>query len=55
MQVRSDFRSTVLWQPDVVTDRDGKKAWAYLGSKKIGEYMTKHGIRVTSGDYLKRF
>jgi alpha-2-macroglobulin len=24
VQVRSDFRSTVLWQPDVVTDRDGK-------------------------------
>lgn len=22
--VRSDFRSTVLWQPDVVTDKDGK-------------------------------
>lgn len=39
----------------LVTDKDGKKAWAYLGSKKIGEYMTKHGIRVTSGDYLKRF
>jgi len=22
--VRSDFRSTILWQPDVVTDKDGK-------------------------------
>ncbi len=22
--VRSDFRSTILWQPDVVTDRDGR-------------------------------
>ncbi|HYE65396.1 MAG TPA: alpha-2-macroglobulin family protein, partial [Pyrinomonadaceae bacterium] len=24
VQVRSDFRSTVFWQPDVVTDADGK-------------------------------
>ena len=24
VQVRSDFRSTVAWQPDVVTDKDGK-------------------------------
>jgi len=24
VQVRSDFRSTVLWQPDVVTDKQGK-------------------------------
>ncbi|MCZ6873809.1 MAG: hypothetical protein O7G88_09800 [bacterium] len=24
VQVRSDFRSTVLWQPDVVTDQNGK-------------------------------
>src|SRR5262249_4976218 len=24
VQVRSDFRSTVFWQPDVVTDKDGK-------------------------------
>ncbi|MDO2936126.1 SH3 domain-containing protein [Paeniglutamicibacter sulfureus] len=39
----------------LVTDKDGKKSWAYLGSKKIGKYLTKNGIRVTSGDYLKRF
>ncbi|WP_411730975.1 SH3 domain-containing protein [Paeniglutamicibacter sp.] len=39
----------------LVTDKDGKKSWAYLGSKKIGDYLTKNGIRVTSGDYLKRF
>ena len=26
VQVRSDFRSTVFWQPDVVTDKDGKAA-----------------------------
>ncbi len=24
VQVRSDFRSTVFWQPDVITDKDGK-------------------------------
>ncbi len=24
VQVRSDFRSTILWQPDVVTDRNGR-------------------------------
>src|SRR5262249_54093786 len=24
VQVRSDFRSTAFWQPDVVTDKDGK-------------------------------
>ncbi len=24
VQVRSDFRSTILWQPDVITDKDGK-------------------------------
>ncbi len=24
VQVRSDFRSTVLWKPDLVTDKDGK-------------------------------
>jgi len=24
VQVRSDFRSTILWQPDVVTDKDGQ-------------------------------
>lgn len=24
VQVRSDFRSTILWQPDVVTDQNGK-------------------------------
>src|SRR5262249_35170310 len=24
VQVRTDFRSTVFWQPDVLTDRDGK-------------------------------
>jgi len=23
VQVRSDFRSTILWQPDVATGRDG--------------------------------
>jgi uncharacterized protein YfaS (alpha-2-macroglobulin family)/tetratricopeptide (TPR) repeat protein len=23
VQVRSDFRSTILWQPDVITDKDG--------------------------------
>ncbi len=23
MVVRSDFRSTVFWQPDIVTDQDG--------------------------------
>ncbi|OIH83807.1 hypothetical protein BLJ79_13975 [Arthrobacter sp. UCD-GKA] len=39
----------------LVTDRDGHRSWAYLGSKKIGAYLTKNGIRVTSGDYLKRF
>ncbi|RAX49931.1 hypothetical protein DQ353_07160 [Arthrobacter sp. AQ5-05] len=39
----------------LVTDRDGHRSWAYLGSKKIGSYLTKNGIRVTSGDYLKRF
>ena len=22
--VRSDFRSTIVWQPDIVTDKDGK-------------------------------
>lgn len=26
VQVRTDFRSTVFWQPDVVTDKDGKGA-----------------------------
>ncbi len=39
----------------LVTDRDGHRSWAYLGSKKIGAYLTRNGIRVTSGDYLKRF
>lgn len=39
----------------LVTDKDGKKSWAYLGSKKISDYLTKNGIRVASGDYLKRF
>lgn len=39
----------------LVTDKDGKTSWAYLGSKKIGQYLTENGIRVNSGDYLKRF
>lgn len=39
----------------LVTDKEGHKSWAYLGSKKIGAYLAKNGIRVTSGDYLKRF
>ena len=24
VQVRTDFRSTVFWQPDVITDKDGQ-------------------------------
>ena len=24
VQVRTDFRSTILWQPDVITDKNGK-------------------------------
>ncbi|GAA5225917.1 SH3 domain-containing protein [Paeniglutamicibacter antarcticus] len=39
----------------LVNDKDGKRSWAYLGSKKIAAYLMKNGIRVTSGDYLKRF
>ena len=39
----------------LVTDTDSTRSWAYLGSKKIAAYLMKNGIRVTSGDYLKRF
>lgn len=39
----------------LVTDRDGKRSWAYVGASKISNYLVKNGIRVISGDYLKRF
>ena len=39
----------------LVTDQDGKRSWAYVGASKISNYLTKSGIRVTSGDYLRRF
>lgn len=39
----------------LVTDKDGHISWAYVGSPKIASYLTKNGIRVASGDYLKRF
>lgn len=39
----------------LVTDQDGHRSWAYVGASKISKYLTKNGIRVTSGDYLKRF
>ena len=39
----------------LVTDQDGKRSWAYVGASKISNYLTKNGIRVTSGDYLRRF
>lgn len=39
----------------LVTDKDGRRSWAYVGASKISKYLTKNGIRVTSGDYLKRF
>lgn len=39
----------------LVTDKDGRRSWAYVGASKISKYLTKNGIRVTSGDYLKRY
>lgn len=39
----------------LVTDKDGHTSWAYVGSSKVASYLTKNGIRVASGDYLKRF
>ncbi|WP_411730985.1 SH3 domain-containing protein [Paeniglutamicibacter sp.] len=38
----------------LVTDKDGKRSWAYVGASKISNYLIKNGIRVTSGDYLRR-
>ena len=39
----------------LVKDQQGNQVWAYVGSAKMSKYLTKNGIRVTSGDYLKRF
>ncbi|MFI8412196.1 hypothetical protein ACIGB6_06885 [Paeniglutamicibacter gangotriensis] len=39
----------------LVTDGVGKRSWAYVGASKISNYLVKNGIRVISGDYLKRF
>ncbi len=39
----------------LVTDRDGKISWAYVGGSKISKYLSMHGIRVVSGDYLSRY
>jgi uncharacterized protein YraI len=39
----------------IVTDINGRKSWAYLGGSKISKYLTQNGIRVNSGDYLKRY
>nr|WP_256449140.1 SH3 domain-containing protein [Paeniglutamicibacter quisquiliarum] len=39
----------------LVTDKDGKRSWAYVGASKISNYLVKNGIRVTSGDYLRRY
>lgn len=39
----------------LVKDRDGNTVWAYVASPKVSEYLKQRGIRVTSGDYLKRF
>lgn len=39
----------------LVTDASGARVWAYVASKKMASYMKKSGIRVASGDYLKRY
>lgn len=39
----------------LVKDIQGHTSWAYVGGSKISSYLAKNGIRVASGDYLKRF
>lgn len=39
----------------LVTDKDGKKSYAYVAGEKIAKYMKKQGIKVSTGDYLKRY
>lgn len=39
----------------LVKDQQGNQVWAYVGSAKMSKYLTKSGIRVKSGDYLKRY
>lgn len=41
----SDFRSTIYWNPNVVTDKDGKATFSYFNSDNKGTYrMTIEGI-----------
>ncbi len=39
----------------LVKDQQGNQVWAYVGSTKMSRYLSKNGIRVKSGDYLKRY
>ncbi len=39
----------------LVKDQQGNQVWAYVGSSKMSKYLSKNGIRVNSGDYLKRY
>ena len=38
----------------LVTDKDGKKVYAYVAGSKIAAWVRSKGTRVTSGDYLRR-
>ena|GEM_PF-4864768 len=39
----------------LVTDTDGNRVYAYVAGRKIASYMAKRGIKVKSGDYLRRY
>ncbi|WP_281369632.1 SH3 domain-containing protein [Paeniglutamicibacter cryotolerans] len=38
-----------------VTDTEGNTVWAYVGGAKMSKYLRTSGIKVPTGDYLKRF
>ena len=41
----SDFRSTIYWKPNVITDKDGKATFSYFNSDNKGTYrITIEGI-----------
>lgn len=39
----------------LVTDRQGKKSWAYVAGSQMASYVKSQGTKIVGGDYLKRF
>lgn len=39
----------------LVTDRQGRRAWAYVAGSQMGSYVKANGTKIIGGDFLKRF